>query len=373
MQAFSRALALSCSIVTLTTPLSILAQEVRLAPQEVVAPIGEKTSSLTQLTSPITDPSKQEWARVTVNVTPGPYGTAVVPSGSTAITNIPAAPASKLNYPSILLAISATPLRTPEGKDLSSNPDAIKNVSGDNELEWMDITFTLKGLGKDGKELTCTPGPCFQIIGLLPGTTTAAAKPQVPDTVAGGVNSAVASIAPALPAGGSVLTAAASGVKVLFDSLFPPKTTAYQYAYIDNTNGNQKFGWYFQANPIASPPTSLLGIQNGQVMLQTDPNITTIEISSIAFSNWKKDPSNFSKHFLYSTSDTKLPIASNKLDYNALQNLTTFPALISRDDVALILHTDDKTVDKLITAKTLSTTPDGKFIMASSLTKYITP
>jgi hypothetical protein len=45
------------------------------------------------------------------------------------------------------------------------------------------------------------------------------------------------------PVGGSILTAATSGAKVLFDSLFPPKTTASQYAYIDNTSEDKADGY----------------------------------------------------------------------------------------------------------------------------------
>jgi hypothetical protein len=344
------------------------AQDVRMAPNEVRL----STPIQTRVTS-VLPQGGVEFARVTVNVTPGPYGTAVVPTGSTALTNIPNAPVSNFNYPSILLAISATPLRTPEGPNYATDPNSIKNVTGDNDVDWIDITFTVTGLDASHKPPMCNPSPCLKIIGLLPGTTAAFAKPQLADTIAGSSASLASAISPVLPAGGSVLTAATSGIKVLFDSLFPPKTTASQYAYIDYEDGLQKFGWYFAGNSTASPPTSILGIQTGQVMLQADPSIAYIDVKSVALSNWKKKPSSFSDHFLYSTSDTNLPILSNAINYDTLQNLSSFPALISLDMAAKVLHTTSDGVTALIGSQKISATPDGKYVMTSSLGKYIAP
>ncbi len=344
------------------------AQEGRMAPNEVRLPSPVQT----QVTS-VLPQGGVEFARVTVNVTPGPYGTAVVPSGSTALTNIPSAPVSNFNYPSILLAISATPLRTPEGPNYAADPNSIKNVTGDNDVDWIDITFILTGLDATHNPPVCNPSPCIKIIGLLPGTTAAFAKPQLADTIAGASAGVASAISPALAGGGSVVTAATSGIKVLFDALFPPKTTASQYAYIDTEDGLQKFGWYFAANSSASPPTSILGIQNGQVMLQADPSIAYIDVKSVALSNWKKKPSSFSDHFLYSTSDTNLPIQSNAVNYDTLQNLSSFPALISLDMAAKVLHTTTDGVTALIGNQKISATPDGKYVMTSSLGKYIAP
>ncbi len=106
----------------------------------------------------------------------------------------------------------------------------------------MDITFTLTAYDKDNKVANCGSNPCLTIIGLLPGTTTAYAKPPLATTIVDATASAASSITSALPVGGTELTAATSGAKVTFDSLFPPKTTAIQYAYIDNESDALEFG-----------------------------------------------------------------------------------------------------------------------------------
>jgi hypothetical protein len=97
-----------------------------------------------------------------VNVTPGPYGDEVVPAGTiTTVSGTMPAPTSSLNYPSIILAISATPLLTPvsenKGNDtnLADIPESIQKVTGDNVLQWMDITFTLTGYRDDPSN--CSP------------------------------------------------------------------------------------------------------------------------------------------------------------------------------------------------------------------------
>lgn len=328
---------------------------------------------------PLPSPTKQtsnpnpgtEYVRVTVDAVPGPYGLAVYQSGGTGVAGANPAPPSSYNYPSIVLLISATPLLTPKLKD-ANNLESIKDVNGDNDVEWMDITFDLKAFDASNNEAKCT-GPCFQIIGLLPGTTTAASKAQAPATIADTAQKAAAAIAPAIPVGGSILTAATTGAQVIFDALFPPKTVTYQYAYLDNSGTT--FGWYFKPNPNATPPTSVLGVQIGQVMLQTDPSVKSIEVTSRALSRWQKAPSSFSNNFIYSTSETTIPVQSNAINYSTLQNLDLFPALIAKDAVEKILNITDVQYNTLTTGTPaiLASTPDHSLVMKSSLLKYITP
>ncbi len=108
-------------------------------------------------------------------------------------------------------------------------------------------------------------------------------------------------------------------------------------------------------------------------MLQADSTVATIDVSSVGLSSWKKDPSSYSNHYLYSISDTKLPIQPT-INFNTLQNLSALPALLPIDTVMKILHAKDASVIKaLIDAKSLTATQDGQYVMASSLTKYIAP
>ena len=112
---------------------------------------------------PLPSPTKQtsnpnpgtEYVRVTVDAVPGPSGLKVYQSSRTGIKGADPAPPSSYNYPSIVLLISATPLLTPKLKD-ANNLESIKDVNGDNDVEWMDITFDLKAFDASNNEAKCT-------------------------------------------------------------------------------------------------------------------------------------------------------------------------------------------------------------------------
>jgi hypothetical protein len=291
------------------------------------------------------------------------------------------------NYPSIVLSISAAPLLTPKSKGSQSfvkSPDSIDHVDGTNDVEWMDVDFQLEAVDSTlgaAKEVTCgtlaAPVPCIQIIGVLPGTTTAASKPQVAATVAGDVAGVVTATSSAYPGVGTLVTAIASGAQVLFNSLFPPKTVAYQYAYLDNSDPfHPIFGWFFKANSLATPPTSILGIQTGEVLLQTDPTVHFVKVSSWALSQWQKPPDSASKKYLYSTFYYVVPIVENGINYARLMDLTQFPLVIPKADVKNILQISDREYTTLTSATSstpapLMTSGDPDFVTKVSLMKYL--
>jgi hypothetical protein len=330
-----------------------------------------------------TAPAVTQFVRIDINATTGPYGLATYPTGGTSITGIPPAGSTVYNYPSIVLAISATPLRTPKvtkDHDYVADPESVPGVEGgDNDVVWMDVTSSLTAFDSSGKELTCGVDPCVRIIGILPGTTTAALKPQAPANVADGVSSMATATASLYPGVGSIVTTAAAGAKVAFDNLFPPKNTAYQYPYLDNTDANHPtFGWFFEANSTATPPTSILGIQLGEVMLQADPRVTSIKVSSRALSEWKKAPDSESKRnkYLYTVfPDRAIAIVANTVNFDHLADLSQFGIVVSKQDVESILHIDDSGYSDLInktpTPTLITTSKKGDFVTKASLSTYL--
>lgn len=347
--------------------------------QEVVMPPDVNASALTS--------GDQLYVSVSVTVIPGPYGLEVYPSGGSQITpnngastktgNTSTAPQpDHYNYPSIVFFISTTPLLTPRLSDDKhyASGKTIDGVNGFNDIEWMDNTFQLKAVDSEGKEITCgptnTPHACIQIIGLLPGTTAVDLKAQPIANVADAASNVATVVAPVVPVVGTAIAASASGARVLFDLLFPPKSISYQYAYLDNSR--RTFGWFIR--PDLTAKTSALGTQTGMVMLQTDPTVAVIEVTGQGLSSWKSPPSRRHKKFLYTKiPDTKIPVHNHDIDYSSLQDLSLFPMLIPRPDALKILHiSDDTQFNDLVKGSSpkIETTPNG-YIIKGSLQKYL--
>jgi hypothetical protein len=367
-----------------------------------------KTVSFPNTTIINVNPQDQLYVDVSVAAYPGPYGLAVSPSGGSAVGGIKPTPQSSYNYPSIVFLVSATPLLTPkiqskqlktsappangavivENVDAFNDPTTLPGVNGSNNLQWMNVKLHLQPLDDNDKPLDCG-SECLRVIGLLPGTSTAASNEQIAAAIADAVAKTASAVAPAIPTIGSTIVAATAGAQVIFDTLFPPKTVTYQYAFLnedeppdhdphDLEEHSTALGWFFKENSSATPPISLLGIQTGMVMLQTTLKVAKIEVTSETLTYWDKKPSKLSKNILYSKSTMKVPIYSNAIDYSSLQNLDLFPALIPKDDVIKIMHFTPDTYDTLTKPgadgkQTISTTPDRCYVMKSSLLKYMTP
>jgi hypothetical protein len=323
--------------------------------------------------------TSSSYVRVTVNVSAGPYGLAVYPTGGTSVSSIPPAGVSTYNYPSIVVMISATPLLTPKsGKNdnFVEDPDKIDHVDGTNSVVWMDVTSELTALDRNGREAECGADPCLRIIGILPGTTSAALKPQAVATTVEDLSKLATATVGLYPGVGSIVTTAAAGAQVVFNDLFPPKNTANQFAYLDNSTPKRPtFGWFFQANDAATPPTSILGIQIGEVMLQADPKVTSVKISGRSLSQWKNPPNGATKKkYSYSTYDQTLSIAPNGINYAYLMDLKQFPIVIPREQVEKILGVDDGGYEELVKAPNpslVTTSAKHDYVTKASLQKYL--
>jgi hypothetical protein len=279
------------------------------------------------------------------------------------------------NFPSIYIYISASPLLLPQLAD-AAKPDSIEAVrDADRDILWMDATFDLTPQDKSGAALACAGN--VQVIGLVPGATVTSIKTPAANTAATAANQLMTALAPFFPGAKAVGGASTSALQVLFTDLFPPKPVAYNYAFLD---GPCRFGWYYKANPAATPPVSILGLQTGLVLLRTAKEVATIGVGARILSSWNKQPTASSKQFSYVTTAESLdiPNVQSSIDYGTLQDLSLFPALISAADARKILHIGkDSDWQSLIAPKpgektaVLASTPDGSYVMKTSLQQYL--
>lgn len=321
----------------------------------------------------------KEFVKVSTTVALGPMGYVQMPSGPIQLSgtdpNLNAAN-KNYNFPSLYIYISASPLLLPK----LSNPsdlDSIQSVQdGDRDINWLDATFDLTPVDSNGQPLPCDEN--VQVLGLLPGTTVAGTKTPAADTAATAASQLMTALAPFFPTVKTVAEGATSALQVLFTDLFPPKSVAYQYSFLD---GNCSFGWYFKPNANSSPATSVLGTQTGLVLLRTSKSVATIRVSSRVLSSWTKPPSASSKQFSYVTDEVSIsiPNAADTIDFGALQDLSLFPMLIPVAAARQILHiTSDSDWQGLVQhqpgqSAVLQTTPDGGYVIKASLQAYLQP
>lgn len=347
----------------------------RIARSQEQSPVRVRTSL-----PPSVEQDSKQFVRVSTSAALGPMGYLQMPSGLTQVAGADPSLATvngKYNFPSIYIYISASPLLLPQLAD-GAKPDSIDAVrDADRDINWMDASFDLVPLGSDGRPLPC--GGNVQVIGLVPGATVTSTKTPAANTAASAANQLMTALAPFFPGVKSVGEASTSALQVLFTDLFPPKSVAYQYAFLD---GACSFGWYYKANPTATPPLSILGVQTGLVLLRTTKDVASMEVSGRILSSWNKPPTSSSKQFSYVTtkSSLEIPNVTSAIDYGALQDLSLFPMLISAADARKVLHIGkDRDADwqGLITPKTgqaqpvLQTTPDGSYVMKTSLQQYL--
>lgn len=294
-----------------------------------------------------------DYVIVSANAVAGPMGYVTTPSLSSAVQSQSAqqqalASSQGYNFPSIIFYISAVPLvnlpSISSGESMIQNEDAtIQKDETDLNPLWLDASFTLTFLDKDGKSIdnACRDGS-VQILGLLPQQTVSAMKNQTIADAATGVNDVAGALASFYPGTQNQVTAATKAMNVVFQDIFPPQPVAYEYS---NMNGNCDFGWYFRPNKSsaagASGPASILGIQTGILLLKTKNNIASINVNGRSISAWNKPPTSASKS-LFTVSDRligtiTLPDVS-KIDYNNLTTLAMFPSLIKKSDAMQIVH-----------------------------------
>ncbi|MGA3009540.1 MAG: carboxypeptidase-like regulatory domain-containing protein [Terracidiphilus sp.] len=349
-------------------------------PLEAVAP---------QLKPDSRSPTVQgDYVIVSANAVAGPMGYVVTPSLSSAVQSQSAqqqalASSQGYNFPSIIFYISAVPLvnlpSMSSGDSMIQNEDTtIQKDETDLNPLWLDASFTLTFLDKDGKPIdgACTDGS-VQILGLLPQQTVAAMKNQTTADVATGVNDVAGALASFYPGTQNQVTAATKAMNVVFQDIFPPQPVAYEYS---NVNGNCDFGWYFRPNKSttagASGPASILGIQTGILLLKTKNNIASINVNGRSISAWNKPPKSGSKS-LFTVGDRligtiTLPDVS-KIDFNNLTTLAMFPSLIKKSDAMQIVHIEkDADFVAFATAnKLVGTNATFDYVTNNSLTAFL--
>jgi len=361
--------------------------------QNAVLSISFGAASSTAVAPPDTPGSKSptiegDYVIVSANAVAGPMGYVAPPSPGSAAQSQSAqqqalASSQGYNFPSIIFYISAVPLvnlpTISSGDSVIQNEDATiqKDETYLNPL-WLDASFTLTFLDKDGKSIdgACADGS-VQILGLLPQQTITAMKNQTIADVATGVNDVAGALASFYQGTQNQATAATKAMNVVFQGIFSPQPVAYEYSHM---NGNCDFGWYFRPNKSdsarASGPASILGIQTGILLLKTKNDIASINVNGRSISAWNKPPSSTSKS-LFAVTDRLIGTVAlpgvSKIDYSNLTTLEMFPLLIKKSDAMQIVHIE-KDADFITFAtanKLVGTNATFDYVTNSSLTAFL--
>jgi len=170
-------------------------------------------------------------------------------------------------------------------------------------------------------------------------------------------------------------TAAIGGLTVLFRNLFPPKTETFFHSFIDTPT---RFGWNFKQNKTKPEEASILGLRRGIVLLQADKRVQRIWVRHDALSEWNSQANNYSRFDLRRSSNACMLLPPEKaeppIQFDALVDLASFPALIPKADVVRILHVDENMYKQLIDPNgkvRLETGPNPDFVKKTSLEKYL--
>lgn len=384
--------------------------------------LEQKSGGLT--TATILPNSTIDYVSVTAQAVAGPMGYVLTPTmgaGTTQSLNSlqqALVASQKYNFPSIVVYISATPLVNTD--DPNSTPKFEENQETKLNPTWLDTSFTLSFFGHpegaDASKEVELPNACadgsVQIIGILPQQTTTAFQNSPVADAAAAVSATANALTSVMPAGATV-SAATNALNVLFQDIFPPKPIAYEYSHLkDSCN----FGWFFRQNSKAGLPqgsnsqseageASLLGVQQGIVLLKTDRKITRIEVTGRSLSQWSQAAVDYSANAkadndakLFIAQDSaagqiKLPDRAN-IDYENLTDLSMFPALIPECEAMKILRmscykTDGETQDpdqiskfeslvgnsNIVNTNPQSATdpdPKKKYVTNKSLTAFLT-
>jgi hypothetical protein len=347
--------------------------------------VGDKARS--SCGSPHTPVPPGDYVRVSTTGTLGPMGYIVTPSVSSA-TQLAVNPEAVLasqnyNFPSIILYISAMPVVYPEPDQDTGKVDSKTATANVNKEEtkqyptWLDATFTLEPQNDQGQVIkgACESG-AVRVLGILPQQTVATTQASIPDQVATAINSVAGALASFYPGVKSQVSGATSALNVLFQAIFPPKSVAYQYSYLD---GNCRFGWYFRPNTSGAGTegvASILGIQTGIVMLQTDKSIAAIQVKSQTLSEWSENATVNSKiHYGKQRALPTFVLPQKKdIDYTQISSLSSFPLLIPKDQALSILQMktmDDPTWIAFAKGTTPSLFLVGTAVTNSSLSAYL--
>jgi hypothetical protein len=390
-------------LLMLTTSISATAQTPRQQPKTPQLPTvqdGQKqldTKAHTARTTVGNLPNvTSTYVSVSMQANWGPFGAAYAPPDTAQLVGVKEAERAvnqTYRFPSIYFNISAAPVIVPIIKDEESPEQIAQVMFDDRDMEWMDVSIELEPIlaerqnnvaenNTGGKAVEKKDWDKYvQILEMLPNDTQAAMKESMASkiaNVAGELGSAMVPFVPQLAQ--SRFTSGTTALSVLFRNIFPPKSVAYRYAFIESAS---RFGWYFRQNKGGGEGISLLGLHKGVVLLRVSSEVKQIKVHYSVLSKWNKSPNANSEKYNMTTAEPVAldlpPLVEPQIDYDSLQNLNGFPILIPKAVALKILHLDvakpedRKEWDDLIggTNPVLRALNKGAYITRASLEMFL--
>lgn len=352
----TRPAAVTLTIALLST--GVYAQA-RPAPPKPIEPVTEvqvetvtlETVSATTHIDPTTEDKAKAGERVSLalHAVPGPVGQVFMPAAlQSAFSKTEAGAGTKYRYPSISFTISATPVITPvkkAGDGTAGNPFVVKDVLYDDlDMRWMDVMIELDPLDGSNKPLPCSPDH-LQVLALLPSETTAGlVASRVPGMV-GAVDEAVDVALPFVPGPGAALKGASSLATIVFKNLFPPKPKSFQHAALER---NCRFGWFFRQDETTRP--SILGLQNGAVLMRTHENVKRIRVRYSILSRWNGKLTDKTEFKYVGAADViiSIPEPAPRPSLSDLADISELPVMLERADAMQLLRVTEQEYAALI-------------------------
>lgn len=311
----------------------------------------------------------------------GPFGEIYLPPSVIAnATNYSLSGREKISFeadnyffPSIYFTVSAKPnidiraKRVRNNKDKEEdkkNPDYEFTKKGEN-LNWLRVTTEIQATpceceGVEG----CLKSEEIKIIGLSPEETKTRVK-ENPLSQIGVVGDALvnkllpftfAEEHPETQNASAEYSAVSGAVSILFQNLFPAKSIAKNYAFIDGeVNKKNRFGWYWQRIDDKDSPESIIGVRRGTVFLQIARGVQAIKVNHYIYAKWDSDYSEkiddeyvdqieMNKEFKFDESNCFKPAKPKSLyertNFQMLNNVDEFPVLIPKEIVCKMFQQD---------------------------------
>ncbi len=230
--------------------------------------------------------------------------------------------------------------------------------------EWVSVTVELEPrLSDDENHVEGSGESCaeyFQVLEILPNDTEAGTKEQFITQFASIASQIAGLQGPFFPVSAfqARFSSGSAGLGILLKNLFPPRSIAYQYAFMDSPSS---FGWYMRRNQKDpdSRNLSLLGLHRGVVLLRVNNDscngkvLKGINVNYQVLSKWDKAANNVRNnkwHFIAGdSSDIVVPQKTEEASTeDDSLDLTEHPALIKVDKARDILQIKETDFDSLI-------------------------
>ncbi len=268
----------------------------------------------------------------------GPFGSAYIPAELVSNAELKEIKSATDGYyfPSIYFVISIKPgLKV---KQKNGKPDIGKSNS---KVDLIQFTFELEGFDKNKNKVT----DGIKILRLLPDETKVIEQLSPAAEAAKTVSNLTETLTPFFPdpTQGNMAKAAAKGMGVVFNGLFPPQLNAYKYAFILEQG---KFGWYLEHS--VEGKESGIGMRRGIVLLQVRKDVVNINIKSRATYDFDHDKWIDDGKMKFPDANIQVEkildalIKAQEIDFDHIKDLNDFPILIPVDVAAAICHMEDQ-------------------------------